>query len=282
MVSKASEIAELRTRYAHEIMTWSREQGRDNPRVETAFASVPREAFLTPPPWRIFAPGGVMDAETSDPAKLYADVLVVLDRAKGINNGQPSLHAAWLSAVDPQPGDTVVQIGIGAGYYTAILAELVGPEGRVEAYEIDERLAGIARANLSALRSVRVSASSALDAVLPRADIVYVSAGVAAPPAAWLRSLTPGGRLICPWQPAPHSGRTLFVRRTERGFSAGLFADVSFVGCVGAGPRDMRSRGMPSQRIDATRSVMLTADRPPDETSTAIYEDVWFSSQDVS
>ncbi len=50
-----------------------------------------------------------MDEETSDPAQLYADVLVILDRTKGINNSQPSLHAGWMAAVDPRPGETVVR-----------------------------------------------------------------------------------------------------------------------------------------------------------------------------
>ena len=47
----------------------------------------------------------------------------------------------WLAAADPKPGDHVVHIGIGTGYYTAILAELVGPTGRVTAIEYDASLA---------------------------------------------------------------------------------------------------------------------------------------------
>ena len=170
-----------RARYAEDAMVWAREAGTDNPRVQAAFAAVPRENYLTPPPWRIFAPGGWMDDETSDAEKLYADVLVVLDRQQGINNGQPSLHAGWMAAVDPRQGDTVVQIGIGTGYYTAILAWLVGEGGRVEAYEIEPRLAEIARENLAALKQVRVHAESAVGTGLPPADVVYVSAGAVAP-----------------------------------------------------------------------------------------------------
>src|SRR4051812_5288523 len=93
------ELAAVRARYAAEIM---RSTGAGNPRVEAAFAAVPREEFLDRPPWRIFSPGGVIEKNTSDPSELYADVLVVLERRKGINNGQPSLHAAWIAAVDPQ------------------------------------------------------------------------------------------------------------------------------------------------------------------------------------
>ena len=35
----------------------------------------------------------------------------------------------------------MLQIGAGSGYYTAILAELVGPRGHVDGIEIDEALA---------------------------------------------------------------------------------------------------------------------------------------------
>jgi protein-L-isoaspartate(D-aspartate) O-methyltransferase len=270
-----------RARYADGAMVWAREAGTDNPRVQAAFAAVPRENYLTPPPWRIFAPGGIMDTETSDPAKLYGDVLVSLDRQKGINNGQPSLHAAWMAGVDPQPGQTVVQIGIGTGYYTAILAWLVGEGGRVEAYEIEPRLADIARENLAALKQVRVHAESAVGTGLPAADVVYVSAGAVAPDPAWLRCLSPGGRLVMPWQPSPMEGRTLLVRRKPAGFAARLHSSVSFVACVGAERRDIRPRGMPSRLVPETRSVWLTGEREPDASATAIYADLWFSADEV-
>lgn len=269
----------IRRRYAREIMTASREAGFDDPRVEDAFATVARERYLKPPPWRIFAPGGLMDAETADPTRLYADVLVVLDRARGINNGQPSLHASWLVAVGPQAGETVVQIGAGTGYYTAILAELVGEGSRVEAYEIEADLADLARHHLADRPQVQVHGRSGIGD-LPAADVIYVAAGAAAPPTGWLESLKPKGRLVFPWQPGPDRGMTLLIRRDARGFSARPLFPVSFVGCVGADFRTLRMRGMPARPYEATRSVWLRAGREPDETATAIYEHVWLSAAD--
>ena len=52
---------------------------------------------------------------------------MALSEASKINNGQPVLHAVGLSALNPQPGEMAVHIGAGTGYYTAILARLVGP-----------------------------------------------------------------------------------------------------------------------------------------------------------
>jgi len=272
-------LSEIRTRYARRLMELS---NRQNPRVEAAFAAVPRERYLTPPPWRMFAPGYWRDLVSAEPEVLYDDVLVALDQTQRINNGQPSLHAGWLASVDPRPGETVVQIGIGTGYYTAILAELVGPSGPVEAYEIEPRLAEIARANLAALNQVTVHARTGLGIALPPADVVYVSAGVAAPDPEWLRALRPEGRLVFPWQPESSAGMALLVQRAPGGFRAEPFMNVSFVGCIGADTADARPKPIvPGHHVGDTRSLWLCADKPPDETATAVYGALWFSSRQI-
>lgn len=274
LMPQAATLAELRRAYAAEIM---RADGTANPRVEEAFAAVPREDFLTDPPWRVFSPGGVIEKHSSDPADLYDDVLVVLDAKKGINNGQPSLHAAWIAAVDPQPGESVIHVGIGAGYYTAILARLVAPDGAVHAYEIDRPLAALAKRRLAGVPNVTVHARSAVDADLPAADVIYVNAAATAPDAAWLKALRRGGRLIFPWQ-APGGTVTLLVRAGEGGFAAEPAMAVGFIPCTGAQDRPERDgRHDPWQ----TRSVWLRTARPPDDSATAVYDEVWFSTDAV-
>jgi protein-L-isoaspartate(D-aspartate) O-methyltransferase len=64
---------------------------------------------------------------------------------------------------------TVIHVGAGTGYYTAILAHLVGPEGRVHAYEIEADIAARAAENLAGYPNVRVYAQSALGTELARA-----------------------------------------------------------------------------------------------------------------
>jgi protein-L-isoaspartate(D-aspartate) O-methyltransferase len=262
--------ARVRARYAVEIL---RSAGVRNPRVEEAFGAVPREDFLTPPPWRVFSPGGVIETNSYDPSDLYDDVLVVLDRTQGINNGQPSLHAAWIAMVDPQPGETAVHIGAGTGYYTAILARLVEPGGRIEAYEIDKPLAALAEKHLSAFPHVKVHAESGVGLGLPEADVIYVSAAATAPDQQWLSALKPLGRLIFPWQTSRFGAVTLLVRRVQGGFRAEPTMAVGFIPCVGAQGRPAEGAGDPLE----TRSVWLAADRPPDVTATAVHEAVWFS-----
>src|SRR3954451_21130105 len=118
-MSEEVALEHQRRRYADMVVAMA---GVDEPRIHDLFASIPREAFLPPPPWTIMSRGAA--TRTSDIADLYDDVLVALDREQGINNGEPALHAAWLAAIDPRPGETVIHVGAGTGYYTAMLATL--------------------------------------------------------------------------------------------------------------------------------------------------------------
>ena len=90
-----------------------------------------------------------------DPVYLYTDDVIGILPERNLNNGQPSLHAALIAAAAPQPGEHVVHVGAGVGYYTAILAELVGATGRVAAIEFDAELAARATANLAQTPHVR-------------------------------------------------------------------------------------------------------------------------------
>ncbi|MDB5657092.1 MAG: protein-L-isoaspartate(D-aspartate) O-methyltransferase, partial [Tardiphaga sp.] len=124
--------------------------GHHDKRIEQAFAAVPREPFAGPGPWSLMSNAFVyVRTPDDDPAFLYQDALLALDASRGINIGMPSAHAMWLNAVGLKEGDAVLQVGAGTGYYTAILAELVGQDGRVDAYEIDATLAARATENLS-------------------------------------------------------------------------------------------------------------------------------------
>ena len=208
----------------------------DIPRIEEAFRAVSREPFAGPPPWWLTLGGhNYVESPDDDPAFLYQNLLLALDRERGINIGMPSAHAYWLGSCEPKQGETVVQIGAGSGYYTAILAHLVGASGRVHAYEIDESLATRARENLRHLPQVELRQQSGVAAELPSADLIYVCAGAAAPDKAWLDALRPGGRLLFPLAPAGVLGGMLLITRAERGtiWSAKFAGRAQFIGCVG-------------------------------------------------
>jgi protein-L-isoaspartate(D-aspartate) O-methyltransferase len=232
--------ARRRRAYAAAI---TRRAGVTDPRIEAAFAAVPREDFAGSPPWRIGS-GGLFGLDSSDdPERLYEDVLVAIDSARGINNGQPSLHALCIEALELKEGETVVQVGAGAGYYTAILAELVGPRGRVIAYEIEPDIAERAAANLARRPQVEVRACSGVEG-LPLADALYVNAAASHPLRAWLDALEVGGRLVFPLQAAGSSGAMLKVTRGERGdaWPARFLMGVVFIACEGAQDSGMARR----------------------------------------
>ena len=125
------------------------------------------------------------------PAFLYQNVLVGLDAAKGINNGEPFLHAAWIGAVAPKPGDGITHIGAGTGYYSAILSVLASPGGAVNAFEIDEGLGKRRAITFSRSRTYRSPKATRTQLPLPPSDLIYVNAGVVMPPPGWLKALHP-------------------------------------------------------------------------------------------
>lgn len=267
MIDSAA-LSQARQRYAAKLRHGS-------PRLERAFATVRREDFLPAPPWTIYGPART--ETTSDPAALYADALVAIDRAKGINNGQPSLHAEWMAAVDPQAGETIVHVGCGGGYYTAILAELVGETGRVVAYEVEPEIAALAQRALSTRANVNVLATTGAAGDLPGCDVIYVNAAADAPAQGWITALRAGGRLIFPWSFSGEGEITMIVRRSGESYSAATLSRVRFIGLTGPRP------GKPA-RVDAhfsadrIRQLVLRETRAPDETCIADFGWAWFSA----
>lgn len=196
VVEKRLELEIVRRAYAKQIMA---AVGVSTLALEMAYASTPREDFLGPGPWQMLRrPGIYTPTPDDDPVYLYTDALFGIVPARGINNGQPSLHAALLGAVGIKAGEHVVHVGAGTGYYTAIMTRLVGSSGRVTAIEFDPELASRATANLSNFPNVRVLHANGADANFDAADVIYVNAGATRPALSWLDRLADNGRLILP------------------------------------------------------------------------------------
>jgi protein-L-isoaspartate(D-aspartate) O-methyltransferase len=171
---------------------------------------------------------------------LYQDVLLALASHRGVNNGSPSLHAGWLHALSLNDGERVAHIGAGTGYYTAILAELVGQKGHVLAVEFDPALAEAARANLADRHNVTVIEGDGATWPREEVDAVYVNFSVERPSSPWIDHLALGGRLIFPLglpRPKPSSwggihaihGAGLRVTRQEKGLAVQWLSRAFFV-----------------------------------------------------
>jgi len=278
MKSDRASLEEIRGFFAKRMAAASKSSDL---RLERILELVPREAFLGPGPWQVWADDHrYVETPSADPAYLYQNGLIALDAEKGINNGEPFLHAAWIGAVAPQRGESITHIGAGTGYYTAILSMLILPNGSVSAFEIDKTLAEKARQNLQPFEGVTVVHADATKARLSKSDIIYVNAGVSAPPAHWLQALKPGGRLIFPWRPTEEVALALIVRAESNHFSVTTLMPSWFIPCVGASKEVVVMRA-PKSNAEARsiRSVWTTAERKPDQTAIAVYPDIWFSSE---
>jgi protein-L-isoaspartate(D-aspartate) O-methyltransferase len=206
-----------------------------SPAILSAFATVPRERFVGPGPWIIQSHGESWITEDADPRQVYRDALIVLDAAKHLNNGQPTLWAYHLALLDLRPGDCVLHLGCGTGYYTAILAELTGLSGKVTAIEIDSGLATRARAALAPWPQVTVIRGDGARGPFEPADVVVASAGATHPLAAWLASVKPQGKLLFPLTSTRGPGTMAhLVRASGEWFHAALVSTAFFVDFEGA------------------------------------------------
>jgi protein-L-isoaspartate(D-aspartate) O-methyltransferase len=280
---KSVQIEDVRRDYAQRIATIAgidRESGIGK-EIVAAFETVPREKLVGPPPWKIFSPEGRSEGMSADPAALYQDVLVTLNSSKGLNNGQPSLHALCLNALAPQKGERAIHVGSGTGYFTAIMANLVGETGRVDAYEIEADFAQQAATALACFPQVAVHARSGGEGPLPDCDVIYVSAACAEPLSIWLDALHCGGRLLFPLEPEGLGGQMLLVvKQSEQSYSARFLCGVQFVACAGAqDPQAARELEAAFRRgkWEAVRSLHRN-DRP-DESCWCAGHGWWLSTR---
>jgi len=297
-------LDEYRRFYAEEI---EQVATLSSPALVEAFARVPREKFLGPPPWqfasaeaRAMAAVGLTQAAyrtTSEPRHLYHNVVVSVDRAKDINNGQPSALAAWINALDLKSGDRVYHMGCGVGYYTAIMAELVGPGGSVVALDAQPDLAARARENLSGYPQTAVHTGDGAAFDPEPCDAMLVNAGVTHPHALWLERLREGGRLVMPLTLAisPTIGQGVMVKivRGASGFSASVVTPLAILNGgslrdpeLEAPLRQALMKAMSTGAIFKLKSLRRDAHEPDESclwhtpgaclsTNPIISEDIW-------
>jgi protein-L-isoaspartate(D-aspartate) O-methyltransferase len=235
-------IEDYRRFYADEIRFVA---NLNSPALVEAFARVPREKFIGPGPWQVGSAearalaavgmGRSAYVRVDDARHLYHNVVVVLDEARDLNNGQPSALAHFINALDLQPGNRVYHLGAGVGYYTAIMAEVVGPEGAVVASEIDPDLAARARENLSTYSNVEVHSADGGEFDPGECDAMLINAGVTHPHPLWLDRLREEGRLVLPitFATSETLGAGLMTRivRGVNGFSMRGVTPVGIYSC---------------------------------------------------
>ena len=256
--------------------------------VVNAFATVPREHFVGPGPWRILSPmrlGDYWTTEDADPRHLYHDVLIALDEARGINNGQPALWAKLYDHLNLPAEAHVVHVGAGTGYYSAILAQIVGRRGRVTAIEIDPGLAARARDNLAIWPQATVVVADGFTFRCDQpANAIVVNAGVTHVSMTWLDMLSvDGGHLLVPLTKSDRWGGFLLIERhaavTWR-YPAQLVSPTGIIHCIGGRDPAAEARlgaALARSRMADVRSLRRAPDEP-DETCWLAGEGWWLST----
>ena len=173
-----------------------------SPSVVEALASVPRERFLPPGPWTVRSEADFgsppRQTEDADPRHVYHNIAIGIEPARMLFNGAPSVVGMAIDALGVKPGDRVMHVGAGTGYFTAIVAHCTGAGGRVVAFEVDGGLASQAATNLASMPWVEVRHGDGAGALQETFDAVLVNAGVTHPLDSWLDSLADGGRMVIP------------------------------------------------------------------------------------
>lgn len=240
-----NEPDEIRHYYAEELRAVANLKSEA---LVQAFAKVRREHFLGPGPWQVFSPGleSVWVTTDADPKHLYHNLLVVIDAEQHLNNGHPSFLAFLIDQLKLKAAEHVVHIGCGPGYYTAVMAEVVGPTGQVTAMEIDRELARRAQRNLSYQPQVKIIEGDGGEKDPGPCDAILVNAGVTHPRSMWLDSLRAGGRLILPLTVTGDEGGTegaiIKITREHAGFAASFVAQVGIFPCAGARDTDLNEK----------------------------------------
>jgi len=259
-----------------------------NAAVVKAFATVPREYFLGPGPWRILSPMSAAKywtTDNADPRHIYHDVLVAIDEKRRLNNGQPSLWANLYDQLGLTRGSHVVHVGAGTGYYSAVLAEIVGSSGRVTAIEIDPSLAARAQENLGTVwPQARVIAADGFGFRPEQpADAVIVNAGVTHISPAWLDVLAAeDGRLLVPLTNAESWGGFLLITRhagETRYYPARFVHHVGIIPCIGGRDPEAESRlkeALAKAPLTAVQSLRRAPEQP--DASCWLAGDGWWLS----
>lgn len=154
-----------------------------------------------------FVPPGTPDHMT------YTDAPLPIGLSQTIS--APHMHASCLDLLEPwlRPGATVLDVGSGSGYLTAVMGELVGESGRVAGVEKHRELTEHSTRNVTAaaphlLKSGRISlqAGNALDDSFLQGlggpfDAIHVGAAAERLPKALVQQLKRGGRMVIPVGP---------------------------------------------------------------------------------
>ena len=145
---------------------------------------------------------------------------------------QPLVVAFMIEQLDPKPGDKILDIGSGSGWTSALLAEIVGPEGKIIAIDIVPELVEFGRKNIEKYNFVKrrvvqcvcADGSKGYQKEAPF-DKILVSATARELSLAWKKQLKIGGRIVTPI----NTSIWVFLKKNEKEFTEIEYPGFVFV-----------------------------------------------------
>jgi len=211
--------AEMVREIESEVRLTRHQLGKDtlDPRVVAAMGAVPRHAFV--------APGQAGAAYVNAPLPIGV----------GQTISQPYIVAVMTDLIAPAPDHTVLEVGTGCGYQSAVLAALVA---RVYSIEVIPELGRAAAVRLAELGydNVELRIGDGREGWPEHApyDGILVTAAGRRIPGALVDQLRPGGRMAIPVGGRLMGQNLLLVEKdTAGGVRERLVLPVAFVPLVG-------------------------------------------------
>ena len=174
-----------------QVRTWE----VSNPRVVELMYKFPREEFV-PESWRELA---------------YSDTNIILDDNSCMLF--PGMEARMLQALNVQPGESVLELGTGCAYMTALLADL---SGDVISLDTNDCVQPGIRENLV---NVQLETGSVTEGWQDKGsfDVIVLNGSVQSIPEGLLDKLNVGGRLFAVIGEQPAMSATLITRQKGGG-----------------------------------------------------------------
>ncbi|MEE9163290.1 MAG: protein-L-isoaspartate(D-aspartate) O-methyltransferase [Thermoplasmata archaeon] len=190
------------------------------PRIIEAMEAVPRHLFVS--------------RQLRESA--YYDTPLTIGSGQTIS--APHMVGMMLEYLDLQEGQSVLEIGGGSGYHAALVAEIVGPRGRVVAVERIASLAKKAQNRLEKLGladRVKVTVRDGSEGFPGHApfDRIFVTCGAPEIPPPLIRDLREGGKLLIPVG-THHFQDLILGEKMEGELNTKSLGGVVFVPLVGA------------------------------------------------
>jgi len=164
--------------------------------------------------------------------KNLAELNEALPIGFGQTISQPLVVAFMIEKLKPEEGDKILDVGSGSGWTSALLAEIVGQEGKVIAIEIIPELKEFGGKNTAKYNFIKEGRAEFICADgsegYPREapfDKILASATAEKLPSVWKEQLKIGGRIVTPIV----SSIWLFCKKSEEEFEETEYPGFAFV-----------------------------------------------------